>query len=163
MSRKFSSKFYAFFRKVILNGRVLGDVTHYYWKKEYQARDVHHYHVHLWIHGAPVIDRDDLEDVLSWIQNRITCCICKKESNPELHRLVTLYQMHKCSAYCKCNMRLVLSTSIIEGFHSLIKCPHLPNSIRSVNVSNQKRESTSYPGQSWRLESILQPPLTLEG
>ena len=67
MSRKFSSKFHAFFRKMILNGGVLGDVTHYYWKKEYQARGAPHYHVLLWIDGAPVINRDDPEDVLSWI------------------------------------------------------------------------------------------------
>ena len=101
VSRKFTSRFNAFFRKVILNGGVLGDMTHYYWKKEYQARGAHHYHVLLWIDGAPVIDRDDPEDVLSWIQERITCHISDKESNPELHRLVTRYQMHKCSAYCK--------------------------------------------------------------
>ena len=34
VSRKFSSKCHAFFHKMILNGGVLGDVTHYYWKKE---------------------------------------------------------------------------------------------------------------------------------
>ena len=45
---------------MILNGRVLGHVTHYYWKK---ASGGPHYHVLLWIHGAPVIDRDDPEDV----------------------------------------------------------------------------------------------------
>ena len=74
---------------MILNGGLLGDVTHYYWKKEYQAHGAPHYHIFLWIDGAPVIDRDDLEDVLSWIQERITCRIPDKKSNPELHRLVT--------------------------------------------------------------------------
>ena len=39
--------------------------------------------------------------MLSWIQERITCRIPDKESNPEMHRLVTRYQMHKCSTYCK--------------------------------------------------------------
>ena len=55
----------------------------------------------MWIDGAPVIDHNDPEDVLSWIQERTTCHIPDKESNPKLHRLVTRYQMHKCSAYCK--------------------------------------------------------------
>ena len=45
--------------------------------------------------------RDDPEDVLSWIQERINCHIPDKESNPELHRLVTRKQMHKCNAYRK--------------------------------------------------------------
>ena len=134
------------------NGSHLGNVTRYYWKKEYQARGAPHYHVFLWIDGAPFINRDNPEDVLSWIQERTTCHIPDKETNPELHRLVTRYQMHKCSAYCKrkCKVVSLYLTNCRFGF----PC----NSIRSVSVSNQKRESTSYPGQSWRLESMTTTP-----
>ncbi len=42
VSRKFSLKFHAFFCTVILKGEVLGKVDHFYWKKEYQAREVPH-------------------------------------------------------------------------------------------------------------------------
>ncbi len=101
VSRKFSLKFHAFFRIVMLKGEVIGKVDHFYWKKEYQARGAPHYHVLLWIRGAPVVGVDDPEKVLAWIQKRITCHIPDKESNPDLHRLVTRYQMHKCSAYYK--------------------------------------------------------------
>jgi hypothetical protein len=101
VSRKFSLKFHAFFRKVILKGQVLGIVDHFYWKKEYQNRGAPHYHVLLWIRDAPLIDRDDPEKVLDWIQDRITCHIPDEQGSPELHRLVTRYQMHKCSKYCK--------------------------------------------------------------
>ena len=48
-----------------------------------------------------MIGRDSPEQVLAWIEDRITCHIPDKVSNPELHRLVTRYQMHKCSNYCK--------------------------------------------------------------
>ena len=101
VSRKFSLKFHAFFRKVLINGEVLGKVDHFYWKKEYQNHGAPHYHVLLWIHDAPVIDRDEPEHVLKWIQERITCHIPDKDGSPELHRLVTRYQLHKCSKYCK--------------------------------------------------------------
>ena len=101
VSRKFSLKFHAFFRKVLINGEVLGKVDHFYWKKEYQNRGAPHYHVLLWIRDAPVIDRDEPEDVLKWIQERITCHIPDKDGSPELHRLVTRYQLHKCTKYCK--------------------------------------------------------------
>ena len=101
VSRKFSLKFHAFFRTVLLKGAVLGEIEHYYWKKEYQARGAPHYHVLLWIRDAPVIGHDDPERVLAWLQERITCHIPDKETDPDLHRLVTRYQMHKCSAYCK--------------------------------------------------------------
>ena len=73
---------------------MLGEVSHYYWKKEYQSRGAPHYHVLLWIKDAPVAG-------LSFIESRITCGIPDKEQNPELHQLVTRYQMHKCSAYCR--------------------------------------------------------------
>ena len=39
--------------------------------------------------------------MLAWIQDRITCHIPDKDCNPELHGLVTRYQLHKCSKYCK--------------------------------------------------------------
>ena len=55
----------------------------------------------MWIEDAPVIDRDAPEDVLKWIKNRVCCKIPDEKANPELYRLVTKYQLHKCSDYCK--------------------------------------------------------------
>ena len=85
----------------LMKGEILGTVDHFYWKKEYQACGAPQYHALLWIKDAPVIGQDDPDDVLSWIQERITCQIPNKESDPELYNLVTRYQMHKCSASCK--------------------------------------------------------------
>ena len=101
VSRKFSPKFHDFFRIVILNGTALGSVAHYFFKKEYQARGAPHYHILLWIDGAPVAGKDDDGVVLQWIQERITCRIPNEASNPELHKLVTKYQYHKCNNYCR--------------------------------------------------------------
>ncbi len=42
VSRTFSQKFHSFFQTVIVKGQVLGKVTHYFWKKEYQARGAPH-------------------------------------------------------------------------------------------------------------------------
>ena len=55
VSRKFLLKFHAFFNMVICKAGVLGEVEHFYWKKEYQARGAPHYHALLWIRDAPVI------------------------------------------------------------------------------------------------------------
>ena len=41
VSRKFSQKFHSFFQTVIVKGDLLAKVTHYFWKKEYQARVPH--------------------------------------------------------------------------------------------------------------------------
>ena len=36
--------------------------------------------------------KDEPQQVLRWIQNRITCRIPEEDSNPELYQLVTKYQ-----------------------------------------------------------------------
>ena len=101
MSRKFSQKFNNFFQTVILKGEVLGPVAHYFYKKEYQAWGAPHYHILMWMGGAPIAGKDEPEEVLRWIQNRITCRIPEEDSNPELHQLVTKYLHYKCSGYCQ--------------------------------------------------------------
>ena len=73
--RKFEQKFNDFLNIVILKGEVLGKVAHYFVKKEYQARGAPHYHLLLWIDGAPVIGRNS--------------------------DIVVKYQSHKCNNYCK--------------------------------------------------------------
>ena len=101
VSRNFSQKFHNFFNTVILKGNILGTVTHYFYKKEYQARGAPHYHAVVWIQDTPAIGKDPPGEVLSWITERITCRIPEEASNPELHKLVSKYQRHKCSNYCK--------------------------------------------------------------
>ena len=59
VSRQFSNKFHAFFKKVLLKGKILGVVSHYFWKNEYQNRGAPHYHILLWIQDEPVIGVDD--------------------------------------------------------------------------------------------------------
>ena len=86
---------------MLIKGAVLGEVTHSFWKKEYQSRGAPHYHVLLWIKDAPVIGVDPEHVVTAWIDKRISCHIPDEKSSPKLHRLVTKYQMHKCSNYCR--------------------------------------------------------------
>ena len=75
---------HAFFQTILLKGAVLGVVNHFYWKKKYQARVAPHYLVLLWICDALVINRDDPEKVLTFIQERIACHIPNEETNPGL-------------------------------------------------------------------------------
>jgi len=60
-----------------------------------------HYHVLLWIKDAPLIGKSPDEEVLTWIQNGILCQFPHEKISPELHHLITQYQLHKCSSYCK--------------------------------------------------------------
>ena len=67
MLRKFSQKFHDFFDTVILKRQALGPVSHYLYKKEYQACGAPHYHILLWRDNAPVAGKDDDGIVLRWI------------------------------------------------------------------------------------------------
>ena len=80
VSRKFSQKFHDFFDTVILNGGVLGPVAHYFYEKEYQARGAPHYHIILWIEGAPTAGEDDSEEVLRWIQRESLAVFQRKRA-----------------------------------------------------------------------------------
>ena len=140
VSRQFLFKFHAFFQTVLVKGEVLGKVEHFYWK-EYQNRGAPHYHVLLWIRDEPVIDQDEPGKVLAWIQKRITCQIPDKESNPDLHRLVTRYKMHKCSVYCKRRRKCSDNTSITRcrfGFpHQVCENPKV-NSVQESLKSRRR-------------------------
>ena len=85
VSRKFTQKFHDFFNTVLLKGQVLGEITHYFWKKEYQSRGAPHYHILLWIEDAPIIGVDSEHNVTAWIDSRITCHIPDEKLSPELH------------------------------------------------------------------------------
>ena len=101
VSRKFSQKFHNFFQMVIITGQVLVFLATSLIKKEYQTRGAPHYHILLWIDDAPVSGINSDDEVLQWIQARITCRIPEENSNPELHQLVTKYQHRKCNSYCQ--------------------------------------------------------------
>ena len=101
VSRQFSHKFHEFFSIFIKKGQVLGQIDHFFWKKEYQQRGAPHYHVLLWIKDAPKMGQDKPEDVIAFIDRHITCHIPNHNTCPELHKTVMSKQLHKCSTYCR--------------------------------------------------------------
>ena len=101
VSRKYSQQFHTLFNEVLIKGQVLGEITHYFWKKEYQARGAPHYHMVVWIRDVPVVGIDDPAVVTKFIDERITCKLPCEKSNPILHKLVTKYNTHVCNKYCR--------------------------------------------------------------
>ena len=97
MSRKFSQKFHDFFDTVLIGSCSRRSDT-FILEERIRAP---HYHVLLWIKDAPVIGVDPEHVVTEWINKRISCHIPDEKGSPELHRLVTKYQLHKCSNYCR--------------------------------------------------------------
>ena len=80
VSRLFSHQFHSFFQTVIIKGEVLGRATDYFCKEEYQSRGAPHYHILLWIEGAPVAGTVEDEVVLKWIQEKLPAAYQKKRA-----------------------------------------------------------------------------------
>lgn len=98
----FEKKFRTFFKIVIKakNGP-LGEVEHYFWRREYQARGTPHIHMKLWLKNCPIYGVDSDEDVLKWITSHITCRMPDPIKEPRLYYLVMQYQVHKCGPSCQ--------------------------------------------------------------
>ncbi|CAH0382899.1 unnamed protein product [Bemisia tabaci] len=100
------SRFYAQKHKAMLDfltvpsGGPLGIVEHYTVRLEYQGRGTPHYHCLLWVKDAPVLGKACSEDVVKFIQDRITCSIPDKKTFPTIYDRVMKYQQHKCNSYC---------------------------------------------------------------
>lgn len=97
----FNQRFNAFFAKVLLiSNSPLGNVSGYFWRREYQSRGAPHMHIKIWIENGPIIGIDKDEDVVNFIDKHITCRLPDQLLEPELYALVIKYQLHKCTDSC---------------------------------------------------------------
>ena len=78
----------------------LGQVEHYFIRLEYQARGAGHYHCLLWVKDAPVVGMSSEENIAHFVTQYVTCELPDRISNPQLHELVTKWQLHRCGSYC---------------------------------------------------------------
>lgn len=102
VSIHFHKKWEAIFTKLILAKEkpLFGPVDDYFWRIEYQSRGAPHVHCLLWIKDAPLIGKDSLEAIESYICSIATCQQPNSSVSPTLHNLVSRFQVHKCNKYC---------------------------------------------------------------
>ena len=67
----------------------------------FQALGAPHIHYKLWIEGAPIYGTSPDNEVIDYIDKHITCRMPDPIKEPELYRLVQLYQIHHCTGSCK--------------------------------------------------------------
>jgi len=121
-------RFRTYFKKVIKSVSCpLGEVTHYFWRREYQVRGMPHFHWKIWVKDAPVHGKNSDEEVLKFITTHISCRIPNRENEPELYDLVMRYQIHKCTSSCQrlvCNPMTKMKKkqlSVVMVFRVLFK------------------------------------------
>jgi len=103
VSIHFHKKWSAIFHKLIKakDSPLFGEVSDHFWRIEYQARGAPHVHLILWITDAPVIGRNSVEEVKTYIDSIITCHKPDTDCSPTLSNLVTKFQTHRCNKYCQ--------------------------------------------------------------
>ena len=90
----------------LLKTKVLGEITDYVVKIEFQGRGTPHIHLFLWIKDAPVYGIDSDEKVCAFIDKYVHCNIPSISEDKQLHDLVNRCQVHRClKSKCKKKQR----------------------------------------------------------
>ena len=54
---------------------IFGKAVHFFWRLEFQARGAPHVHMKLWIEDAPIVGQSTVEEIIEWVEKRITCAL----------------------------------------------------------------------------------------
>ena len=79
---------------------IFGKLEHYWYRIEYQMRGAPHCHMLLWIKDAPTLETSTEEEVIKFIDGKITCRMPDPTTEPDLYNLVVKNQSHYCNPYC---------------------------------------------------------------
>ncbi|XP_066585898.1 uncharacterized protein [Prorops nasuta] len=100
VSRFIKNKFNAMIKFITSSDKPIGEVTHYFIRREYQGRDTQHIHCLIWIKDAPIIGKSKNQEVSAFILKYITCRLPLKTVSPELYSRVNTHQRHTHNNYC---------------------------------------------------------------
>ena len=97
----FEQRWHALLKHVLRKKQPLGRVLDFFARVEFQARGSPHMHVFLWTDLGKNFGISTARDIVNVINQTICTTLPVKDSNPDLHRLVNTFQMHKHSFTCK--------------------------------------------------------------
>ncbi|KAJ8019346.1 ATP-dependent DNA helicase PIF1 [Holothuria leucospilota] len=94
-ARMFDHRVKAFITHVILSpAKPVGEVINYFYRVEFQQRGWPHIHCLFWVKDAPVLGQSENSEVVSFINQYISCELPSPETDPELHEIITNVQTH---------------------------------------------------------------------
>jgi hypothetical protein len=99
-ARQFEYRVQQFIKHIILNG-VLGNISDYFYRVEFQQRGSPHVHMVLWSSDAPDFQNSDDEELASFIDSYICCNLPSEQEDEELYNLVNSLQRHVHSHTCR--------------------------------------------------------------
>ena len=100
-ARHFDYKVQQFFRIILLKQKVLGKVTDYFIRTEFQQRGSPHVHCVIWVQDAPVCGINTEKEVCTFVDQYISCQLPRQNDDPELFQLVSTLQQHRHTRTCR--------------------------------------------------------------
>lgn len=99
-SRLIDNKFKGMLAFLTSSSAPLGEIIHYFWRREYQSRGLQHFHLMLWVKDAPILQKSTAEEVAEFISRYVTCVIPNKATLRTIYERVLKYQTHRHNSYC---------------------------------------------------------------
>jgi len=99
-SRFLDNKFRAILDFINSKDFPIGEVSHYFWRREYQDRGIQHFHLLIWIKNAPIFGESTIEEVSTFILQHISCKMPNQNISPLLYRRINTHQRHIHNDYC---------------------------------------------------------------
>ena len=152
LSRHFQYRVEVFFKEIVVNGP-LEKVTYYAIRVEFQVRGSSHIHSFLWVLNAPNLTKDNIDEYVRFMDAIIKSYVPDINENPELHKLVTTYQIHfhskSCQKYKNQSCRYYFCRFVTNR---TIIAVHLSKDMPVEEKLNSLSSATSY---STKLRNIL--------
>jgi len=104
-SRFLDNKFRAMLDFINSKDFPIGEVSHYFWRQEYQSRGIH-FHLLIWIKYALIFGESSIEEVSTFILQHISCKMPDQNISPLLYRRVNTHQRHIHNDYCLCSKKV---------------------------------------------------------
>ena len=133
--------------KYIKESKVLGEVTDYYVRIEFQNRGSVHFHVFLWLKNIPKTENGNTEaEVVEYIDKIIWTDFPDRQKEPELHDLVSRKQVHghtqTCQGNRKSSCRFFYPRRICEATRLLYECQRVTS--RNHFYETKRSESAQF-------------------
>ena len=146
-ARHFQYRLNTFIHKFLLSFNIIGQITDFAIRIEFQQRGSPHAHMIFWIANVPKLGIADENAITQFINQYVSCSI--PADNDILRTLVLQLQQHTHSSYwpfCKIHIehcQIVSIASYFKGIYNktslntfyLIKAPHAKNPLFQINIT----------------------------
>lgn len=146
VARYLDDRFKCILKAIYSDDNILGGpCLHHFWSREYQQRRMCHFHMVVWIKGAPILEINTDEEVAKFIMSVVTCSLPNKHESPTLFNIIFSFQKHKHNSYCLRNQKKGnISVKVCRfGFNKPVTNEFVLRNVQTAIVGRRNLKSKS--------------------